>query len=124
MYLQPHSSQDRHLTIHGLLEDYWALYFLTGSLLLLPRLGAALTVVITVTGQILMGVVMGPFGLFGASQQQFTFLKQLGLFLIFGILLMNYVPNRKIHHKTNSNFILWLAIGLVFGSGTTDPNYN
>ena len=63
-----------------------------------------------------MGVVIDTFGLFGASQQQFTFLKQLGLFLIFGILLMNYVPNRKIHHKTNSNFILWLAIGLVFGS--------
>ena len=54
--------------------------FLTGSLLLLPRLGAALTVVITVTGQILMGVVIDTFGLFGASQQQFTFLKQLGLF--------------------------------------------
>ena len=47
--------------------------FLTGSLLLLPRLGAALTVVITVTGQILMGVVIDTFGLFGASQQQFTF---------------------------------------------------
>lgn len=91
--------------------------FLTGNLLLLPRLGAALTVVITVTGQILMGVVIDTFGLFGASQQQFTFFKAIGIiFLIFGILLMNYVPNRKIHHKTNSNFILWLAIGLVFGS--------
>ena len=29
--------------------------FLTGNLLLLPRLGAALTVVMTVTGQIFMG---------------------------------------------------------------------
>lgn len=64
-----------------------------------------------------MGVVIDTFGLFGASQQPFTFFKAIGIiFLIFGILLMNYVPNRKIHHQTNSNFILWLAIGLVFGS--------
>lgn len=52
--------------------------FLTGNLLLLPRLGAALTVVMTVTGQIFMGVIIDTFGILGAQQHTFTTLKSLG----------------------------------------------
>ena len=65
-----------HWFVGGLL----GVCFLTGNLLLLPRLGAALTVVITVAGQIMMGVVIDTLGLFGASQQPFTFSKQWALF--------------------------------------------
>lgn len=91
--------------------------FLTGNLLLLPRLGAALTVVMTVTGQILMGVIIDTFGLFGATQHSFTFFKGIGIiFLLFGILLMNYIPKQKVQQKSDSTFLFWLAIGLVFGS--------
>ena len=42
---------DYHWWVGGLL----GVCFLTGNLLLLPRLGAALTVVMTVAGQIIMG---------------------------------------------------------------------
>ncbi|MEZ2075049.1 DMT family transporter, partial [Staphylococcus aureus] len=36
--------------------------YLTGNLLLLPKLGATLTVIATVAGQIIMGVIIDTFG--------------------------------------------------------------
>lgn len=91
--------------------------FLTGNLLLLPRLGAALTVVITVTGQIIMRVIIDTFGLLGAQQQSFTFLKAIGiLLLVIGIILMNYVRRNPIEKGKNSKILIWLIIGFIFGS--------
>ena len=29
---------------------------------------------------------------------------------------MNYIPKQKVQQKSDSTFLLWLAIGLVFGS--------
>ncbi|WP_436854966.1 DMT family transporter [Staphylococcus caeli] len=91
--------------------------FLTGNLLLLPRLGASLTVVMTVAGQIIMGVTIDTFGWFGADQEPFTFFKVLGiLFLIFGILLMNYVRrNPMANQRGASTIYIWLLIGFIFG---------
>ena len=62
-------SIDYHWWVGGLL----GVCFLTGNLLLLPRLGAALTVVMTVAGQIIMGVIIDTLGLLGANQTSFTF---------------------------------------------------
>ena len=105
-------SVDYHWWVGGLL----GVCFLTGNLLLLPRLGAALTVVMTVAGQIIMGVVIDTFGLLGASQHHFTLLKTIGIIILFfGILLMNYIPKNKLEEKANSLFYLWLLIGFVFG---------
>ena len=82
-------SIDYHWWVGGLL----GVCFLTGNLLLLPRLGAALTVVMTVAGQIIMGVIIDTLGLLGANQTSFTFLKGVGIIvLLFGILLMNHIP--------------------------------
>ena len=68
-------SIDYHWWVGGLL----GVCFLTGNLLLLPRLGAALTVVMTVAGQIIMGVIIDTL-LLGANQTSFTFLKVWELF--------------------------------------------
>ncbi|PTI46485.1 hypothetical protein BU120_01205 [Staphylococcus xylosus] len=90
--------------------------FLTGNLLLLPRLGASLTVVMTVAGQIIMGVVIDSFGWFGADKHPFTLLKVLGIFfLIFGILLMNYVRRDPKDKAQSSTVYIWLIIGFIFG---------
>ncbi|WP_436862590.1 DMT family transporter [Staphylococcus caeli] len=91
--------------------------FLTGNLLLLPRLGASLTVVMTVAGQIIMGVTIDTFGWFGADREPFTIFKVLGiLFLIFGILLMNYVRrNPMANQRGVSTIYIWLFIGFIFG---------
>ena len=83
--------------------------YLTGNLLLLPRLGAALTVVITVTGQIIMGVIIDTFGLLGAHQQSFTLFKGVG------IIFMNYVRRHPVNRHKNTPIVFWLLIGFVFG---------
>ena len=83
--------------------------YLTGNLLLLPRLGAALTVVITVTGQIIMGVIIDTFGLLGAHQQSFTIFKGIG------IIFMNYVRRHPVNRHKNTPIVFWLLIGFVFG---------
>ena len=70
----------------------------------------------TVTGQILMGVIIDTFD-YLATQHSFTFFKGIGIYIFtFGILLMNYIPKQKVQQKSDSTFLLWLAIGLVFGS--------
>ncbi|MDS3919831.1 DMT family transporter [Staphylococcus epidermidis] len=83
--------------------------YLTGNLLLLPKLGAALTVVITVTGQIIMGVIIDTFGLLGAHQQSFTIFKGIG------IIFMNYVRRHPVNRHKNTPIVFWLLIGFVFG---------
>lgn len=50
--------------------------YLTGNLLLLPKLGATLTVIATVAGQIIMGVIIDTFGLFGATIHDFNLMLQ------------------------------------------------
>ncbi len=89
--------------------------FLTGNLLLFPRLGASLTVIITIAGQIIMGVNIDTFGWFNADVQAFTFLKFVGVLLLFiGIIVMNYVRNKQ---KTEPSAMVlpWLVIGFMFG---------
>ena len=103
---------DYHWWVGGLL----GVCFLTGNLLLLPRLGAALTVVMTVAGQIIMGVFIDTFGLLGASNHSFTFLKAVGIIILFfGILLMNYIPKNKLQEKQIICFMFGLSSALYLG---------
>ena len=109
---------DYHWWVGGLL----GVCFLTGNLLLLPRLGAALTVVMTVVVKSSWGFI-DTFGLLGASNHSFTFLKAGIIILFFGILLMNYIP--KINSKkTNHMFYVWLIIGFIFGFAPPLQNNN
>ena len=63
--LTPEFFSKQTLNYTWVLGGLLGVIYLTGNLLLLPRLGA-LTVVITVTGQIIMGVIIDTFGLLGA----------------------------------------------------------
>ena len=64
----------------------------------------------------MMGVVIDTLGLFGASQQPFTFFKAVGIvLLLIGILLMNQIPKDKLLHQSHSNLYIWLIIGFIFG---------
>ena len=109
--LTPEFFSKQTLNYTWVLGGLLGVIYLTGNLLLLPRLGAALTVVITVTGQIIMGVIIDTFGLLGAHQQSFTLFKGVGIiFLITGIIFMNYVRRHQ-----NTPIVFWLLIGFVFG---------
>src|SRR5699024_1834858 len=91
--------------------------FLTGNLLLLPRLGASLTVVISLSGQMVMGVIIDAFGWFDAPIQLIEMTTFLGIILLVsGIVLMNEV--KRIHERRNHfSFYLWLIAGLIIGFG-------
>lgn len=88
--------------------------FLTGNLILFPKLGASLTVIITITGQIIMGVMIDTFGWFHAHVQPFTWIKLIGIIILFaGIFVMNYVKRQK--ETPAHNVLPWLVLGFLFG---------
>lgn len=114
--LTPEFFSKQTLNYTWVLGGLLGVIYLTGNLLLLPRLGSALTVVITVTGQIIMGVIIDTFGLLGAHQQSFTLFKGVGIiFLITGIIFMNYVRRHPVNRHKNTPIVFWLLIGFVFG---------
>ena len=47
--------------------------FLTANIVLLPRIGAALTVIVTVTGQMIIGIMIDTFGWFEATPQPVSY---------------------------------------------------
>ena len=107
--LTPEFFSKQTLNYTWVLGGLLGVIYLTGNLLLLPRLGAALTVVITVTGQIIMGVIIDTFGLLGAHQQSFTLFKGVG------IIFLNYVRRHPVNRHKNTPIVFWLLIGFVFG---------
>ena len=101
-------SIDYHWWVGGLL----GVCFLTGNLLLLPRLGAALTVVMTVAGQIIMGVIIDTLGLLGANQTSLPFKRCGNYYFIIRILLMNHIPKINLKIKEISHFIFGCSLAL------------
>ncbi|HCY9896809.1 TPA: DMT family transporter [Staphylococcus aureus] len=90
--------------------------FLTGNLLLLPKLGATLTVIATVAGQIIMGVIIDTFGLFGATVHDFNLIKAIGvLLLIVGIVIMNQFNKNNLLLTDQKYLLFWLLLGFIFG---------
>lgn len=121
-FINPHM-----LTLNFLSEQsyhyYWftggliGVVFLTGNLLLLPRLGASLTVIISLSGQLVMGVVIDTFGWFDAEVQPFSLYTIFGIALLFiGINLMNDVSKIG-EKKINLSFYFWLIGGFFIGFG-------
>lgn len=90
--------------------------YLTGNLLLLPKLGATLTVIATVAGQIIMGVIIDTFGLFGATVHEFNLIKAIGvLLLIVGIITINQINKCNLLLTNQKHLIFWLLLGFTFG---------
>lgn len=63
--------------------------FVTANIILMPHMGAALTTLIGMFGQILMGILIDHFGLFGSPKIAMTSRKTIGLLCILtGIILL------------------------------------
>ena len=91
--------------------------FLTGNLLLLPKLGATLTVIATVAGQIIMGVIIDTFGLFGATIHDFNLIKAIGvLLLIVGIVIMNQFNKNNLLLTRSKVFTVLASIRFILVS--------
>lgn len=87
--------------------------FLTGNIILLPRIGAALTVIVTVTGQMVIGILIDTFGWFDAEAKALHFLHIIGVFLLIGgIIYMNAKKNAKVSQNHSR---IWIFFGLSTG---------
>jgi transporter family-2 protein len=87
--------------------------FLTANIVLLPRIGAALTVIVTVTGQMIIGLMIDTFGWFEAVPQPFHPMHLAGVvLLIAGIIYMNI--NKRLG-VGRSHSRAWLLLGLATG---------
>ncbi|SUM73935.1 Integral membrane protein [Staphylococcus saccharolyticus] len=63
--------------------------FVTSNIILMPFLGAALTTIVTMLGQMLMGIIIVHFGLLGSPKNKITIRKIGGLICIaIGIILL------------------------------------
>lgn len=87
--------------------------FLTGNIILLPRIGAALTVIVTVTGQMIIGLLIDTFGWFEAAPQDFHFMHFAGVsLLIIGVIYMNANKNIGVGRRHSRG---WIFLGLFTG---------
>ena len=78
--------------------------------------GATLTVIATVAGQIIMGVIIDTFGLFGATIHDFNLIKAIGvLLLIVGIVIMNQFNKNNLLLTDQKYLLFWLLLGFIFG---------
>ena len=116
--------------------------FLTGNVLLLPKLGSLKTVIMPVTGQIVMGLLIDAFGWFGTTAQPISPLRIAGAAItLVGFLLAVAGPNLRLRpaidrpaggsensgdseksetdgkavHVPGSATVLWSCAGIAFG---------
>lgn len=97
---------------------------LTGNIFLFPRLGSVQTVVLPITGQVLMGLLIDHFGWFESAQSSLTGTRVAGAsLLIVGVLgAIGLVDALLVKDKTVSTgasagagLWLWRLAGVVFG---------
>ena len=105
------------------LGGFFGCIFLTGNILLFPKLGAVQTVIFPVLGQILAGLIIDEFGLFHAPVQPMGISKILGtLLVLLGVFGVVYFSNRKSIQKDNpsdSRLWFWRLLGICTGACST-----
>lgn len=121
------------------LAGVFGVTFLTGNVLLLPKLGSLKTVIMPVTGQIVMGLLIDAFGWFGTTAQLISPLRIVGAMItLIGFLLAVAGPNLRLRtagdyppeqsddsthsgnsahapHPKRSATVLWSCAGVMFG---------
>lgn len=104
------------------LGGFFGVIYLTGNILLFPKLGSVQTVIMPVLGQILMGLLVDDFGWFGSQRNPLTVVRVFGaglvlLGVICTVALSTWLAN---HHGTTtvknaSGLWFWRLAGVVTG---------
>ena len=93
--------------------------FITGNVILFPKIGAVETVVLPILGQVIMALVIDNFGLFGAVQTDVGWLRVLGaLVVVAGIVLVHVVgraPSSAHASAVSTSAWAWRALGVFMG---------
>lgn len=93
--------------------------FLTGNILLFPRLGSIQTVILPVTGQILMGLLIDHFGWLRAEQNRLSLTRLLGAILVVaGVIIVSAARaggERKVKDEERTGHSFGLMLWRIFG---------
>ena len=94
--------------------------FLTGNVLLFPRLGSVETVVIPILGQVIMALVIDQFSIFGAPQTEASALRLLGAVVVLaGIVCIHVLRHNSDgairSHAGGGSLWGWRAFGVFMG---------
>lgn len=94
--------------------------FIVGNILLFPRIGAVQTMVLPILGQLVMGMLVDRFGLFGAPVHSVGPGRVLGaLVVLAGIaLVLNLGRNTPTAHTAGPSAWAWRAVGVAIGMGS------
>ncbi len=105
-------------------EPFWiwigglcGVLFLTGNVVLMPRLGAVETVVLPVTGQVLMGLLVDHFGWFRSTVHPITVLRAIGAVLVVVGVILVAVTGANAAEKQNRGRLIWIWRLLGIGAG-------
>ncbi|GKT03701.1 DMT family transporter [Furfurilactobacillus entadae] len=121
LIIAPHfiASQPWWIWLGGVL----AVVYLTGNILLFPKLGGIQTVLMPILGEILMGLLIDGFGWFASTRYPITWLRLVGaLLMISGIVCAVVLPDRsrkstyqRSADHPNRGRGAWQLLGIVFG---------
>lgn len=90
--------------------------FLTSNILLFPKIGAVKTVVLPLVGQILTGIAIDTFGLFGAIPTPFSLIPAVGVIIMFVGLLLTVLTKKAPSMQANTNTsTLWMIWAVFIG---------
>ena len=104
-----------------LMGGMFAVVFVTGNVLLMPRLGSVQTAILPALGQIIMGTLVDTFSWFNSAQKAMSPLRVLGVALVFcGVVMIIAAKSGGLRQKSPAakpvkNVWLWRAFGVIVG---------
>ena len=88
---------------------------LTTNVLIFPYLGAVQTVIMPITGQIIMGMIIDNFSLFDADHHAFTIIRLIGVILLVVGILMVVLDKKASDGSDKAKQLPWQILGIVAG---------
>lgn len=108
------------------LGGFFGCIFLTGNILLFPKLGAVQTVIFPVLGQICAGLLIDEFGLFHAPVSPLDVYKAIGALLVLagvtGVVLYSHKNTMSVDgelRKAQNSLWFWRFLGVCTGACST-----
>ncbi|WP_311406893.1 DMT family transporter [Liquorilactobacillus uvarum] len=92
--------------------------YVTGNIILFPKLGSVQTVIMPVLGQIIMSMFIDNFGWFGLTQHSFDWIRAISSLLILSGISLAVLVDQRLEKKQNrkiSEKLPWQLCGVLLG---------